>query len=194
METSRADTVITDVNKTKADILQYIGQTRSTAEGNLQKMQGTELTVQAMYHSMTAFAGRREESFTATRTGTETKMQALCAELDVWEALFRKEMSEAMRTGRFTPPVETTGAKIDKKEVSVWKLPDKSSRPDVRHWIDAVDIQLEAVHGSAYPGTVLDKFRRLVTEMKDEHLGKIIDKMGEGNKTKPIAPYGSLRN
>ena len=48
-------------------------------------------------------------------------------------------------------------AKFDKKEVSVWKLADGVSKPDFRHWVDFVDLQLEAIHGFAYPDLVLHR-------------------------------------
>ena len=48
-----------------------------------------------------------------------------------------------------------TGAKIDKKDVATWKIPDGVSMPDFRHWADGVDLQLEAVHGFICPDLVL---------------------------------------
>ena len=38
------------------------------------------------------------------------------------------------------------GSGIDKKEVAVWKLPEDVTKIQYRHWSNAVDLQLEAVH------------------------------------------------
>ena len=35
-----------------------------------------------------------------------------------------------------------TGAKIDKKDVATWKIPDGVSKLHFRHWADSVDLQL----------------------------------------------------
>ena len=57
------------------------------------------------------------------------------------------------------------GPSIDKKEVSVWKLPDKVDRDEFRHWKDTVDANLEAVHKFPYPDLVLEQVRRQKTEV-----------------------------
>ena len=54
------------------------------------------------------------------------------------------------------------------KEVAVWKLADSVSKADFRHWIDAMDIQLEAVHHFSYPEVSLDKIRRQEHEITPE--------------------------
>ena len=46
---------------------------------------------------------------------------------------------------------------IDEKEVSVRKLSNNVSKPDFRHWLDSVDLQLGAIHGFVYPDLVLEK-------------------------------------
>ena len=55
--------------------------------------------------------------------------------------------------------------KLDKKVVSAWKLADGVSKPDFRHCADSVDLQLEAVHGFACPGPVLEKVKQLTSEV-----------------------------
>ena len=55
------------------------------------------------------------------------------------------------------------GLQLDKKQVSVWKLGDNVSKPDFRHWLDAVSNQLEVVYKFRYPEIVLDKIRRRET-------------------------------
>ena len=75
-------------------------------------------------------------------------------------------------------------AKLDKKEVSVWQIPAGVSKPDFRHWADSVDLQLEAVHGFAYPDLVLERVKHLTSEVTATSLGQIIAKINEEhNKT-----------
>ena len=66
-----------------------------------------------------------------------------------------QQTETTVKTGDFNhkfenKPVPPT-AKNDKKQVSVWKLPDNVSKPDFRHWLDSVDIQMEAIYGFVYP-------------------------------------------
>ena len=48
---------------------------------------------------------------------------------------------------------------MDKKEVQVWKLGEKVEKADFRHWLDAIAVQLEAVHQFKYPELILKKIR-----------------------------------
>ena len=54
-----------------------------------------------------------------------------------------------MARARVVAAAATTEAKdpIDKKEVSVWKLPDKVDRDEFRHWKDTVDANLKLGYG-----------------------------------------------
>ena len=67
-----------------------------------------------------------------------------------------------------------TSGKFDKKEVIVWKLHDHVTKLDFRHWLDAIDLQLEAIHGFAYPDLVLEKVKRFPTEITEAALSTII--------------------
>ena len=58
-----------------------------------------------------------------------------------------------------------TGAGIDKNEVAVGKLPDHFTKVQYRHWSNAVDIQLEAVHGWRCPDYILNRVKRSPDEM-----------------------------
>ena len=80
------------------------------------------------------------------------------------------------RTGNFKFDVTpaTVVPKHDKKEVSVWKLPDGVSKPDFRHWIDSIDIQLEAIDGFVYHDLVFEKIKRMPTEVTPMLLLKAI--------------------
>jgi hypothetical protein len=52
------------------------------------------------------------------------------------------------------------GKGADRKEVAVWKLPDDVSKTQFRHWMNAVDLQLEAVHGWRHADLILNRVKR----------------------------------
>jgi hypothetical protein len=58
------------------------------------------------------------------------------------------------------------------------------SKPDFRHWADSVDLQLEAVHNFVFPDLVLEKVKRLTSEVTEASLGQIIAKINEEHKKK----------
>ena len=66
----------------------------------------------------------------------------------------------------------------------MWKLNDNVSKPDFRHWLDSVDLQLEAIHGFAYPDLVLEKVKRLPTEVTAKALKKLIADINEEHQKK----------
>ena len=57
------------------------------------------------------------------------------------------------------------GSNIDKKEVAVWKLPEEIDKMSFRHWVDAVDMQLEMVHGFRHADLVMNQIRRSKVEI-----------------------------
>ena len=61
----------------------------------------------------------------------------------------------------------------------MWKLADGVNKPDFRHWVDSVDLQLEAIHGFAYPDLVLEKIKRLTSEVTEAALMKIIKEIDD---------------
>ena len=54
---------------------------------------------------------------------------------------------------------------VDKKELSVWKLPDQVTKHEFCHWLDAIDTNLAAAQHIEYPEVVLDNVRRLEGEI-----------------------------
>ena len=52
------------------------------------------------------------------------------------------------------------GKGMDKKEIAVWNLPEELDKSAFRHWVDAVDVQLEKVHGLKWTSFVLNHVRR----------------------------------
>ena len=49
---------------------------------------------------------------------------------------------------------------MDKKEVAVWKLPEVATKVQFRHWANAMDIQLEAIHGWKCADYALNRIKR----------------------------------
>ena len=66
----------------------------------------------------------------------------------------------------------------------MWKLADGVSKPDFRHWLDSVEIQLEAIHGFVYPDFVFEKMKRLPTEVTAASLSQAIAKINVDHKKK----------
>ena len=66
----------------------------------------------------------------------------------------------------------------------MWKRPDGVSKPDFRHWIDSIDIQLEAIHGFVYPDLVFERIKRMPTEVTPVMLLKAIDEINIDHKKK----------
>ena len=66
------------------------------------------------------------------------------------------------------------GPSIDRKEVSVWKLPDHVSKQEFRHWLDAVDTYLSAAQNFEFPEVVLDRVRRHPDEVNQSNWATVM--------------------
>ena len=53
----------------------------------------------------------------------------------------------------------------DKKELAVWKLPDNVDKMGFRHWVDAIAIHLEMIHGWKHADYVLNRIKRCQLEI-----------------------------
>ena len=53
---------------------------------------------------------------------------------------------------------------IDKREVAAWKLPEDVTKVQYRHWVNAIDIQLEASHDWTCPDYILIRPKRSLDE------------------------------
>ena len=58
-----------------------------------------------------------------------------------------------------------TRTKHDKKDLAVWRLADKVTKLDFRHWVGAVVVNLEAIHNWSKPDLILDLVRRQNVEV-----------------------------
>ena len=121
------------------------------------------------------------QTFTAEATSLRQGVQA-------WSATYAQEIKAMVQNGMsgagFEQKPGTGSAKHDKKELSVWKIPENVSKPDFRHWLDAVDIQLEAIHGFQFPDLVLGKIKRSTTVITKEILEVIIGEINDEHHEK----------
>ena len=112
----------------------------------------------------------------------EAQAELKKTELQAWTAGFRIEVrDEFIRQGGVAGGErgagsrgEGSGLKHDKKDQAVWKLADKVGKLDFRHWVEAVEINLEAIHGWSKPDKVLDLMRREDTEVNTDSLKEIV--------------------
>ena len=95
------------------------------------------------------------------------EVQQLKANVERFASGLKAEIMAEVGTGGAQfgsrPERAVGGLQLDKKQVAVWKLADNVSKPDFRHWLDAVSNQLEVVYKFRYPEIVLDKIRRRET-------------------------------
>ena len=105
-----------------------------------------------------------------------------------WSATYSQEIKDMVRVGMSGPGAEqrpgASSTKHDKKELSVWKIPENVAKPDFRHWLDTVDIQLEAIHGFQFPNLFLEKIKRQATEITRASLMQIIIDINDEHREK----------
>ena len=104
------------------------------------------------------------------QTGKDS-IEALRNHIEFWATGFEKKMERKVGSGDFgrgERPESSKGMRMDKKEVQVWKLADKVEKTDFRHWLDAIDVQLEAVHQFKYPELILKRVRMCEEEITDD--------------------------
>ena len=104
------------------------------------------------------------------------KSESLRNELLVWS----KGVDAQVLAGGGVPPGlggKGGGGKgrLDKKDLSVWKLEDNVEKLKFRHWVEAVENNLEQLQGWDRASEVLDRVRRKETEIDQNALNEIID-------------------
>ena len=192
VEMSRMDKQVADVNQNMADmtilkegienthakLLELNAGTSSFAESARAELEASALANEEAHRKADHVHSQVNTLFTKTEltfAESDKKSLALREEIRVWSDGLAEQIKEMCRSGNFKFDVKpaVVEPKHDKKEVSVWKLPDGVSKPDFRHWIDSIDIQLEAIHGFIYPDLVCEKIKRLPTEVTSvrSHLG-----------------------
>ena len=110
-----------------------------------------------------------------------TCLSALRANIEMWANGFQTRIESqvgglgGMQASAGGAEKEKKGPQVGCKEVAVWKLPDNVDKDGFRHWIDAVDNQLEAVHSLPFPELVLERVRRSQVEVGKAEFEKILD-------------------
>ena len=89
------------------------------------------------------------------------------------------EITETLRSGKGPSSTASAGGHspsggfgVDKKEVAVWKLLEDVTKVQFRQWGNAMDIQLEAIHGWKCADYVLNRIKR----SDDEIDAKVLEK------------------
>ena len=106
----------------------------------------------------------------------EAQAELKKTELQAWTAGFRIEVRDefirqgGVAGGRESSRVDESSPKHDKKDLGVWRLVDKVGKLDFRYWVEAVEINLEAIPGWSKPDKVLDLMRREDTEVTTDSL------------------------
>ena len=117
-----------------------------------------------------------EAGIEAKFAGTQRDAKETMAQLQTWSQQFE-------RTHPGAPPGiagagfsgKGKGGHLDKKDLAVWKLDDNVDRLRFRHWVEAVENNLEQVHGWDRASEVLDRVRRQEAEVDQDKLEEIID-------------------
>ena len=74
---------------------------------------------------------------------------------------------------------------------SVWKLADKVGKLDFRHWVEAVEINLEAIHVWSKLDRVLDLIGRDDTEVNSDSLKEIVRRASAKLEEDALGPADS---
>ena len=113
-----------------------------------------------------AFAKETNDGIVATKLLSEQSMQELTTKVQDWAAVFQTRnegLGGKGGSGHFGTSSGKRKSTLDKKEVNVLKLPESFSKAAFRFWLDAVDNQLEAIHGISKPEIFLAHIRRMET-------------------------------
>ena len=130
---------------------------------------------------------KQTSDLSALRAASTNDISALRANIEMWETGFQGKIESYLGAmggmqagaggagGAGGVEKEKRGPQVDRKEAAVWKLPDNVGKDGFRHWIDAVDNQLEAVHSLPFLELVLERVRRSQVEVGKFEFEKILE-------------------
>ena len=102
-----------------------------------------------------------QTSSTQLRKDTEYEFNKLKSEIEKCFELAKAHIDGQGQSGGFGKGSPHGGHKgIDKKEITVGNLLEELDKSSLRNWVDAVDLQLDMVHGFKQAGFVLYQIRR----------------------------------
>jgi len=105
--------------------------------------------------------GQLQADSAKIRTDVEYEFNTLKANVESWFELAKAHIDGQGTGGGISKGGPHGGHKsVDKKEIAVWKIPEDVDKAAFRHWVDAVDFQLEMVHDFRHAGFVLNQVRR----------------------------------
>ena len=81
--------------------------------------------------------------------------------------------------------------KYGKKDLTVLELMDKVGKLDFRHWVEAVEIYLESIHGWSKPDAVLNLVRREDSEVTADSLKEFVRRASEKLQEDGLGPVDS---
>ena len=183
-------TILKDaIEKTHTTVSEITAGTASSADSARAEFEATSLANKEAHQKADRVHSQVNTLFAKTEltfAETEKKSLALREEIRVLSDGFASQVQEMCRTGnfKFDAKPAVVVAKHDKKEVSVWKLVDGVTKPDFCHWIDSIDIPLEAIHGFVYPDLVFERIKRMPAEVTPALLMKAIDEINIEHKRK----------
>ena len=106
----------------------------------------------------------------SVKIDAETHITKVRDEASSWADSFKGHLTELMKASSAFggkggemgsgKDQDRKGPSVDRKEISVWKLPIGVSKIEFRHWADTVDTHFDAVLGFKFPEIVLDKVKR----------------------------------
>ena len=122
-----------------------------------------------------------------TRADTIAEFELVKRDIMKWFEAFKAQQSDGppgLNDGK-----GNRGKGIDKKDIAVWKLPEDLDKQAFRHWLDAVDQQLELVHGFRHAGFVMNEIRRSNLEIAESAFEECIG-MANNKITASLASMG----
>ena len=168
----RIDTQIMEVNAAK-DLI-FAQTTNLDQRSTAAAAQFSDLV-----EKLEAFGVTQTEGLARTQASAAEAIGQLRSNIEIWANGFRAECAEKLSAGGGKNHGQAHGPRVDKKEIQVWKLQDDVGKESFRHWLGAIDVQLEAVHGLAFPKVVLDKVRRQGTPITKESFHVVLQKASE---------------
>ena len=81
--------------------------------------------------------------------------------------------------------------KHDREDLAVWKLSDNVRKLDYRHWVEAMEINLEYIHSCSKPDAVLNLIRREESEVSADSLKTIVRRASEKLEDDGMGPVDS---
>ena len=169
----RVDTQVREMNELKSAIDVKIAQHEAAIIASGQVAEGAHSRLTALMSELEGFSGRTESLSADVKT--------FRGNLELWysgiKAHVEKNGGGGDGKGKGGSSGEGKGStRIDKKDIAVSKLPDDLDKLSFRHWVDAVDQQLEAVHGFKHATFVMSENRRSDAEITADTFRTCIEK------------------